>query len=75
MKIKLKTNKEAREFFKIAERFDFEIDLIKGNNTIDGHSIIGILSLISDQEITIMTISDNKEKENEFIELIRKFEV
>lgn len=75
MKIKLKTNKEAREFFKIAERFDFEIDLIKGNNTIDGHSIIGILSLISDQEITIMVISDNKEKEREFIELIRKFEV
>jgi phosphocarrier protein HPr len=69
-KIVLKSISDVKDFVNIANRYDFDIDLVSGRYTVDAKSIMGISSLDLSKPINVEIHSDDCET---FLSNISKF--
>ena len=63
-RIKLKQLQEVKEFVHAAEQCDFDIDISYNRVIIDAKSILGILSMDLNRELTVKYGGENMQFEN-----------
>ena len=64
-RIKLSGTDDAREFVKMAETFDFDIDIFYNRVIVDAKSILGVLSLDLSNVLTVECNVKDERFENE----------
>lgn len=73
IKIKLKYN-DLKEFVKVTESFESDIDIVKDRYIIDAKSIMGILSLDFSKDISVVIHSNNEDEIAKFLETMKRFQ-
>lgn len=73
IKIKLKYD-DLKEFVKVTESFESDIDIVKGRYIIDAKSIMGILSLDFSKDISVVIHSNNEDEIAKFLETMKRFQ-
>lgn len=73
--ILLKNVSGAHAFVHLCDQMECMVELIQGPFLIDGHSIIGILSLDLTRPIEVEAHCRNEEERTFFAERVRAFEV
>ena len=74
-KIKLSTPEMVSEFINVCSKYDCDINLYDGRNTIDAKSLIGVFAIAQGKVIEVQAISSDESVISRFIEDMRKFEV
>jgi len=59
--ILLNTCDKVRDFVKIAERFEENIDIVRGGYVVDAKSIMGLFSMDLSKKMELIIHSDRKE--------------
>ena len=62
LNVKLEKIKDIEHFVNIAKKYDFDVDFVSGKYTVNGKSVMGILSLDLTKPIEVHIHSDNAEK-------------
>ena len=65
---------KVREFVQTVMYFDEPILVRKGKYVVDGHSILGVLSLGDLSEVQVEFVSENDEEANKFFKAFSSFE-
>ncbi len=68
--ISLKSINDVKDFVNLANKYDFDIDLVSGRYVVDAKSIMGIFSLDLSKPIEVQVHADDCDK---FCEEIKKF--
>ena len=71
-KIKLGSITDVKEFTKLANSCDYELDLVTGRYTVDARSVMGIFSLDLTKTLTLV-IHASKEECKDFLEEVMNF--
>ncbi len=69
-KILLNTENKIKKYFTIINTFDYDIDIYKGHNAIDGRSSIGMFTLNLSEPIIIQIHTNDKDIINRFKEVM-----
>ena len=69
-KILLNTDNKIKKYFTIINTFDYDIDIYKGHNAIDGRSSIGMLTLNLSEPIIVQIHTNDKDIINRFKEVM-----
>ena len=64
--ILLNTDNKIKKYFKIINTFDYDIDIYKGHNAIDGRSSIGMFTLNLSEPIIVQIHTNDKDIINRF---------
>lgn len=67
------TLENVKDFVNIAQSFKSSIDIKKGSYTVDGKSIMGIMSLDFSSGVTAKIITSNENELIRFIEEMKQF--
>ena len=68
--ILLNTDNKIKKYFKIINTFDYDIDIYKGHNAIDGRSYIGMFTLNLSEPIIVQIHTNDKDIINRFKEVM-----
>lgn len=69
-KIKLSQAQEVKEFVAAAERCDFDVDVERKNQCVDGKSLFGVISLGLDHSVTVKYLGNDPH----FEEVLKKYQ-
>ena len=69
-KILLNTENKIKKYFTIINTFDYDIDIYKGHNAIDGRSSIGMFTLNLSEPIMVQIHTNDKDIINRFKEVM-----
>ena len=69
-RIRLNNANNTALFVKICNEFEEDIDVKYGRYTIDAKSIMGMMSMLLDKEVTVVIHKTNREVASHFQELI-----
>ena len=69
-KILLNTDNKIKKYFTIINTFDYDIDIYKGHNAIDGRSSMGMFTLNLNKPIMVQIHTNNKDIINKFNEVM-----
>ena len=69
-KLLLDTDDKIKRYFEIINTFDYDIDIYKGHNAIDGRSSMGMFTLNLSEPIMIQIHTDDKNIINKFSEVM-----
>ena len=69
-KILLDTSNKIKRYFEIINTFDYDIDIYKGHNAIDGRSSIGMFTLNLSEPIIVQIHTNDKDIINRFKEVM-----
>ena len=69
-KILLNTENKIKKYFTIINTFDYDIDIYKGHNAIDGRSSIGMFTLNLSEPIIVQIHTNDKDIINRFKEVM-----
>lgn len=72
--IKLTTLEDLREFVAICTCYEEDIDVISGRYTIDGKSIMGLMSINLQQNIKVLINTSDVKVQDRFFSEIQKFQ-
>ena len=68
--IALKSIDDVKEFVKIVNMYDFDVDMVSGRHIVDAKSIMGIFSLDLSKPITVQAHTDDP---SAFLEEIKQY--
>lgn len=74
LKIKLSTPEMVSDFIKICSRYECDINLYDGRNTIDAKSLLGVFAIAQGKKIKVQAISSDENVILRFMNDMRKFE-
>jgi len=69
-KILLNTDNKIKKYFKIINTFDYDIDIYKGHNAIDGRSSMGMFTLNLREPIMVQIHTNDKDIIDRFKEVM-----
>ena len=69
-KILLDTSNKIKRYFEIINTFDYDIDIYKGHNAIDGRSSIGMFTLNLSEPIIVQIHTNDKNIIDKFKEVM-----
>ena len=69
-KILLDTSNKIKRYFEIINTFDYDIDIYKGHNAIDGRSSIGMFTLNLSEPIMVQIHTNDKDIIDRFKEVM-----
>lgn len=75
MTINLNRVEDIHKFVAICSGYEEDIDVYYGRLTIDGKSIMGVMSLDLSRNIDVSILTEDEKVEKEFYEKIKRFEV
>lgn len=73
--INLNKVEDIHKFVSICSNYEEDIDVYYGRLTIDGKSIMGIMSLDLSRNIDVSILTEDKNIEEDFYKKIKRFEV
>lgn len=72
-KVFIKTRDDATRFVNLISKYDCNVDLTRGNITVDGKSILGVFILCSDKHAINAEITIDKSQQEALLESIKYF--
>ena len=69
-KILLDTSNKIKRYFEIINTFDYDIDIYKGHNAIDGRSSMGMFTLNLNEPIMVQIHTNDKNIIDKFKEVM-----
>ena len=69
-KILLDTSNKIKRYFEIINTFDYDIDIYKGHNAIDGRSSMGMFTLNLSEPIMVQIHTNDKDIIDRFKEVM-----
>lgn len=73
IRIHLSEAEDARAFVAAAERFSSDIDLVCGRYIVNAKSMLGVLSLVSEEEMTVSIHTEDDGEISAFEGAMRQF--
>lgn len=74
-KIRLSTPEMVSDFIKVCSKYECDINLYDGRNSLDAKSLMGVLAITQGKVIEVQAISSDENVILSFISDMRKFEV
>lgn len=72
-RIKICEIDKIKQFCEEMRKFESDVNVYKGSYIVDGKSMLGLLSLDLSTGVIISLLTDNKDEQDKFLEVIKKY--